>query len=96
MKEVKQVKEENLHKKFWKCDICESKFESKKTLDIHKETLHGELRKQKCNLCGKIIKWYLSRHIREVHGENNKTYECKQCEKYSNKLSMKALVEKTL
>ena len=63
------------------CDICGKSFPLSKDLTDHIETVHEGKRKQKCELCGKLLKYgCLKRHIRQVH-EGKSDNVCETCGK---------------
>lgn len=65
----------------FKCDICSSSFNRAATLKLHKSTVHTDVRKEICQICGAgfKVKKNLQRHIDRHLGK--KMYTCSICGK---------------
>lgn len=86
----RHIKHHHLQQKSFKCDICNSKFFSKRGLLDHISRHEGS-EQYCCDICGKSYTRYrvLMDHMK-VH-EEGKRYECEMCKKnFSQKFSLKA------
>lgn len=61
----------------FKCDKCDSIFNSKHELDIHNTLQHGLVPEYPCTKCGKI---FMKQFIRKRHELNCGQFKCKYCE----------------
>ena len=98
-------------KAMFECDKCGAKFALLKTLNRHLKEQHFKLNanldfvedfesflKEKCGQCDKSFKrkYQLQRHVKTVHCELKKQFQCLQCEcKYSRPDSLRRHVKET-
>ena len=92
-KQPPKVKQEEVDKTLFLCDICNMSFSNKKGYSRHIKRVHERQGRVKCELCGKIVcsETNLKRHILSVHGKANqsvidapKPFSCEICEKGFN------------
>ena len=69
----------SLIKKFFKCNICETKFTQKGSLKMHISSVHEGKKPFECQLCEYTgsKKGHLKRHIELVH--DKKSFKCDIC-----------------
>ena len=68
-----------VHIRDFNCNFCDETFPTNYQRNRHKESIHQESEKQKCNKCGKEFKslFYLKNHLTKVHIERK--FQCSIC-----------------
>ena len=77
-------------KKSYDCNFCDATFIDSDTLTKHDKLYHEGT--QKCDQCGKTYtnKFVLRKHIREIHMDIRKQFQCEYCPLiFNSKVGMK-------